>query len=82
LIDSNVEWANNTKEMIDAEGGISEIIEADVTSEESCRKAVAKTVELFGTVHILVNVGMLSCYSDRYLSILMRVASRCRWCNW
>jgi NAD(P)-dependent dehydrogenase (short-subunit alcohol dehydrogenase family) len=58
LIDSNVEWANNTKEMIDAEGGISEVIEADVTNEESCRRAVVKTVELFGTVHILVNVGM------------------------
>jgi NAD(P)-dependent dehydrogenase (short-subunit alcohol dehydrogenase family) len=58
LIDSNVEWAQNTKEMIDAEGGISEVIEADVTNEASCRRAVAKTVELFGNVHILVNVGM------------------------
>lgn len=43
--------------MIDEEGGISEVVEADVTSEDSCRRAVAKTVELFGAVHILVNVG-------------------------
>ena len=43
--------------MIDAEGGISEVIQADVTSEESCKNAVAKAAELFGTVHILVNIG-------------------------
>lgn len=42
--------------MIDAEGGISEAIEADVTDEESCQKAVARTVALWGTVHILVNI--------------------------
>lgn len=61
LIDHNVEWAKDTKRMIDAEGGISEVIETDVTNEESCKNAVAKTVQLFGTVHILVNVGKLMC---------------------
>ena len=59
LIDSNVDWAFDTKRMIDAEGGISEVVQADVTSEESCKNAVAKTVELFGALHILVNIGML-----------------------
>ena len=58
LVDHNVDWAANTKEMIDAEGGIAEVIQADVTDEESCRRAVARTVELYGTVHILVNIGM------------------------
>ena len=43
--------------MIDAEGGISEVIQTDVTDEESCKNAVAKTVEIFGAVHILVNIG-------------------------
>ena len=43
--------------MIDAEGGTSVVIETDVTDEESCKNAVAKTIELFGTVHILVDVG-------------------------
>lgn len=57
LLDYNVEWAQETKRMIDEEGGISEVIQADVTDEESCKQAVAKTVELFGTVHILVNIG-------------------------
>lgn len=60
LIDHNVEWAKETKRMIDEEGGISEVIEADVTDEESCKRAVERTVELFGAVHILVNVGKTS----------------------
>jgi NAD(P)-dependent dehydrogenase (short-subunit alcohol dehydrogenase family) len=57
LIDHNVEWAKETKRMIDEEGGISEVIEADVTNEESCKHAVEKTVQIFGTLNILVNVG-------------------------
>ncbi|KAH8901516.1 NAD(P)-binding protein [Thozetella sp. PMI_491] len=56
LLDLNAEWANETKRMIDEEGGISEVIETDVTDEESCKRAVAKTVELWGAVHILVNI--------------------------
>lgn len=44
--------------MIDEEGGISEVIQADVTDEESCKNAVAKAVALFGSVNILVNIGM------------------------
>lgn len=57
LVDCNIEWAQETKHMIDAEGGISEVVHADVTEEDSCKKAVAKTVEMFGTVNILVNIG-------------------------
>ena len=57
LVDFNLEWAEDTKRMIDAEGGVSEVVHADVTDEESCRNAVAKTVELFGALHILVNIG-------------------------
>ncbi|POS78342.1 hypothetical protein DHEL01_v203272 [Diaporthe helianthi] len=56
LLDLNLEWALETKRMIDEEGGISEAIQTDVADEESCNRAVAKTVELFGAVHILVNV--------------------------
>jgi NAD(P)-dependent dehydrogenase (short-subunit alcohol dehydrogenase family) len=43
--------------MIDEEGGISHVIQADVTSEESCKSAVAQTVELYGSLNILVNIG-------------------------
>lgn len=59
LVDYNDEWAQETKRMIDEDGGISEVVQADVTDEESCRNAVAKAVEIFGTVHILVNIGKL-----------------------
>ncbi|OGM46856.1 hypothetical protein ABOM_005035 [Aspergillus bombycis] len=48
--------AQETKRMIDLEGGISEVMQTDVTDEESCKNAVSKTVELFGTVSILVNI--------------------------
>lgn len=61
MLDNNIEWVQNTKSMIDEEGGISEVIQVDVTDEESCKKAVERTVELFGTVHILVNVGKYTC---------------------
>jgi len=43
--------------MIASEGGISEVIQCDVTDEESCKNAVVKAVELFGEVGILVNIG-------------------------
>ncbi|KAF8916721.1 hypothetical protein CPB85DRAFT_1289246 [Mucidula mucida] len=56
LLDFNEEWAKETQNMIAAEGGVSQVIQCDVTSEESCKNAVEKTVELFGAVHILVNI--------------------------
>jgi NAD(P)-dependent dehydrogenase (short-subunit alcohol dehydrogenase family) len=43
--------------MIDDEGGTSVAIQADVTNAQACENAVARTVELFGAVHILVNIG-------------------------
>ena len=42
--------------MIDLENGTSAVIHVDVTSDSSCKAAVAKTVELFGSVSILVNI--------------------------
>lgn len=56
LLDQNVEWGMETKRMIDKEGGTSEFIQVDVTDESSCKNAVLRTVELFGAVHILVNI--------------------------
>lgn len=55
--------------MIDEEGGVSEIIQADVSNEESCKNAVAKTVDLFGAVHILVNIGKILLTIPFYLEI-------------
>lgn len=59
LLDNNVQWAQDTKDMIDAEGGIAEVIEVDVTNEESVKKAVDKTVSLWSKITILVNIGEL-----------------------
>ena len=58
LVDFNVDWAKETKRMIDEEGGTSVVIQADVSNEESCKNAVEQTVKLFGALHILVNIGM------------------------
>ncbi|KAI1614340.1 hypothetical protein EDD37DRAFT_123161 [Exophiala viscosa] len=56
LLDLNTEWAQETKQMIDSEGGVSEVIQVDVTNEDSVKAAVAKAIEIFGAVHILVNI--------------------------
>lgn len=80
LVDFNVDWAKETKRMIDEEGGISEVIQADVTKEESCKNAVDKTVELWGAVHILVNIGKLP--DNMLLHNNNRLSSWRWWCNW
>lgn len=43
--------------MIDSEGGISEVVQVDVTDEKSVQQAMEKTVELWGRIDILVNIG-------------------------
>lgn len=60
LLDYNVDWAKETKRMIDEEGGVSEVIQADVSDSDSCKNAIEKTVELYGAVHILINIGKMS----------------------
>ncbi|CAJ2512008.1 Uu.00g076330.m01.CDS01 [Anthostomella pinea] len=52
------EWSQETKRMVEEKGGTSEVIQADVTSEDSCEQAIVKTIELFGIVHVLVNIGI------------------------
>jgi len=55
LLDLKTEWAEETKSIIEREGGIAEAIECDVTVEESCKRAVDKVVGMWGGVRILVN---------------------------
>lgn len=55
LLDAMDAWAMRTREMIEEEGGICQVIAADVTKAEDCERAVAKTVEAFGRLDILVN---------------------------
>jgi len=55
LLDYNVAWAEETKEMIVGEGGTAEVWKVDVADEESCKSAVEGVVSVWGGVHILVN---------------------------
>ena len=46
LVDTVAQWAEETRRLIDAEGGISQIVEGDVSDPASCRAIVARTVEI------------------------------------
>lgn len=56
VLDRDLDAAAATKKMIDKEGGTAEVVQCDVTIDAQCKAAVAKTVELFGRVDILVNI--------------------------
>lgn len=55
LVDRRLSSAEDTKKMIDSEGGMSTAFEADITKEEDCRKIAEKCVEVYGCIDILVN---------------------------
>src|SRR5258706_12717687 len=55
LVDNVAQWADETKRLIDAEGGVSQIVEGDVSVPASCQAIVARTVEAWGRLDILVN---------------------------
>ena len=55
LLDATREWAEATKAMIDAEGGTSMVVVADVTDQASCAAAVKAATSTWGRVDVLVN---------------------------
>ena len=55
LVDAVVEWARKTASVIEAEGGICEIVEGDVSDDASCKTIVAQTINAWGRLDILVN---------------------------
>lgn len=55
LLDATRELAEATKKMIDAEGGTSMAVVADVTEQSSCNAAVAAAIGAWGRVDVLVN---------------------------
>lgn len=59
LIDYNEQWAQDTKDMIQSEGGESMVVQADVTNEDSVKAAVVKAINTYGKIDILVNIGAL-----------------------
>lgn len=55
LIDAEEAWAQRTREMIAQEGGEAAVCVCDVSRDEQCQAAVARAVEQWGRVDILVN---------------------------
>ena len=55
LLDAMKEWAEATKAMIDAEGGTSMVVIADVADQVSSAASVKATVNAWGRLDILVN---------------------------
>jgi NAD(P)-dependent dehydrogenase (short-subunit alcohol dehydrogenase family) len=61
LVDLHADRAEQTRKMIEAEGGTAEVFQADVTRAAEAEAMVAAAVEAFGTVDILVNnIGLAS----------------------
>jgi NAD(P)-dependent dehydrogenase (short-subunit alcohol dehydrogenase family) len=55
LVDLQPERAEETKAMIEAEGGKAEVFGADVTDADDCAAMVAAAVDAFGGLDVLVN---------------------------
>src|SRR3977135_2881407 len=45
LVDTTAQWAEETKRLIDAEGGVAQIIVGDVSVATSCQAIVARTTD-------------------------------------
>ena len=69
LVDSNYESALETKALIDAEGGTSLPVQADVTRQEDCDDFVQTAVEAYGRVDILHNNVGIGGGDDEILSL-------------
>ncbi len=55
LVDRRLESAEQTRELIEKEGGQAVAVEADVTREEDCRELARSCVERFGRIDVLHN---------------------------
>jgi len=55
LVDRQVEWAEVTRQMIDAEQGESFVIQADVTNAADCQQIVDAVVNRYGPIAVLQN---------------------------
>ena len=55
LVDRRIESANDTKSLIEKEEGESFAFQADIVSENDCRRAAEVCVDRFGRIDVLVN---------------------------
>ena len=56
LVDRDEASADETRRMIDAEGGTASVLRADITIEEECRSIASTCIALHGRIDILENV--------------------------
>ena len=83
-VDLHPERAEETRAIIEDEGGTALVIQADCTSDTDCEAMVAAAVDAFGTVDVLVNnIGLAALGTvvdtteeawDRALDINLRTA--------
>src|SRR3979411_1583764 len=55
LVDTVAHWVEETRRLIEAEDGVCQIVEGDVSDPASCQVIVARTVDAWGRLDILVN---------------------------
>src|ERR1700710_1503039 len=55
LVDTVAQWAEETRRLIEAESGVCQIVEGDVSDPASCQAIVARTMQAWGRLDILVN---------------------------
>jgi NAD(P)-dependent dehydrogenase (short-subunit alcohol dehydrogenase family) len=60
LVDMFEDRAEQTRKMIESEGGESTVVAADLTDIPSCDRVVAETVDAYGGVDILVNSAAMT----------------------
>jgi NAD(P)-dependent dehydrogenase (short-subunit alcohol dehydrogenase family) len=56
LADRNLDSAEETRSMIEGEGGVAATVEADVTSAEDCARMVRACLDTYGRIDIVVHV--------------------------
>jgi NAD(P)-dependent dehydrogenase (short-subunit alcohol dehydrogenase family) len=55
LVDMVARWAEQTGRLIETESGVCQIVEGDVSDPASCQAIVARTMDAWGRLDILVN---------------------------
>ena len=63
-------------QIIEAEGGKAAYIATDVTKEEDCKRLIAKAVEVFGGIDVLIcnaGISMRAIFDDVEMSVLHRL---------
>lgn len=69
LYNENTDDANETKRLVEANGGRCLVIQADVRQSNACRDAVQQTVDEYGKLNILVNNAAYQVAQEKFEDI-------------